>query len=524
MKRTLAILIALAMSVMMLTACGSKDGTSGTPDNSGDANQTSTGSYPGNKNITLYCGYSAGGSSDTLCRLLAAKVGEKLGTTVTVENVTGASGWVMWNQMMESTKPDGYSFFLINSPNVTTGKYDPDNTMKYDQNDFEMICNEVTDSNCLAIRVDDDRYSDWDSFAAYWKQAGSLITSASGLGITSDDATADMLVANDLGVDVDIIASGGSGDNVTFLEKEGMLPLDKGAMAKLVEYTSRLSDSQDKLSTRFNEVGEIVAEASTWARLSKKKLVTSEFIEKTLAERIERVKKYDSLYMEMIKENTLIINTDGAEVGVINGLTVLSIGDYTFGKPAKITANTYMGKNGIIDIEREIEMSGTSHSKGVLILSGYLGETFAQDFPLSLTASLCFEQLYNGVDGDSASSTELYAILSSLSDIPIKQSIAVTGSVDQKGHIQPIGGINEKIEGFYQVCKQRGLNGEHGVVMPIQNVKNLNLSDEVINSVKEGKFHIYAISSIDEGIEILTGVPAGKKRFCAFDSLEPQLI
>ena len=217
MKRTLAILIALAMSVMMLTACGSKDSTSDTPDNSSDANQTSTGSYPGNKNVTLYCGYSAGGSSDTLCRLLAAKVGEKLGTTVTVENVTGASGWVMWNQMMENTDPDGYSFFLINSPNVTTGKYDPDNTMKYDQNDFEMICNEVTDSNCLAIRVDDDRYSDWDSFSAYWKQAGSLITSASGLGITSDDATADMLVANDLGVDVDIIASGGSGDNVTFL-------------------------------------------------------------------------------------------------------------------------------------------------------------------------------------------------------------------------------------------------------------------------------------------------------------------
>ena len=297
----------------------------------------------------------------------------------------------------------------------------------------------------------------------------------------------------------------------SFSEKEGMLPLDKGAMAKLVEYTSRLSDSQDKLSTRFNEVGEIVAEASTWARLSKKKLVTSEFIEKTLAERIERVKKYDSLYMEMIKENTLLISTEGAEVGVINGLTILSIGDYSFGKPAKITANTYMGKSGIINIEREIEMSGTSHSKGVLILSGYLGETFAQDFPLSLTASLCFEQLYNGVDGDSASSTELYALLSSLSEIPIKQSIAVTGSVDQKGNIQPIGGINEKIEGFYQVCKQRGLTGEHGVVMPIQNVQNLNLSDEIINSVKEGKFHIYAISTIDEGIEILTGVPAGKK-------------
>ena len=297
----------------------------------------------------------------------------------------------------------------------------------------------------------------------------------------------------------------------SFSTKEGMLPLDKGAVAKLVEYTSRLSDRQDKLSTRFNEIGEIIAESSTWAKLAKKKLVTSEFIDKTLAERIERVKKYDSLYMEMIKENTLLISTEGAEVGVINGLTILSIGDYSFGKPAKITANTYMGKSGIINIEREIEMSGTSHSKGVLILSGYLGETFAQDFPLSLTASLCFEQLYNGVDGDSASSTELYALLSSLSEIPIKQSIAVTGSVDQKGNIQPIGGINEKIEGFYQVCKQRGLTGEHGVVMPIQNVQNLNLSDEIINSVKEGKFHIYAISTIDEGIEILTGVPAGKK-------------
>lgn len=297
----------------------------------------------------------------------------------------------------------------------------------------------------------------------------------------------------------------------SFSAKEGMLPLDRTAMAKLVEYASRLSDNQDKLSTKFNEIGEIIAESSTWAKLAKKNLVTSEFIEKTLAERIERVKKYDSLYMEMIKDNTLIINTDGAEVGVINGLTILSVGDYTFGKPTKITANTYMGKSGIINIEREIEMSGTSHSKGVLILSGYLGETFAQDFPLSLTASLCFEQLYNGVDGDSASSTELYALLSSLSGIPIKQSIAVTGSVDQKGNIQPIGGINEKIEGFYQVCKQRGLTGEHGVVMPIQNVQNLNLSDEIINSVKEGKFHIYAISTIDEGIEILTGVPAGKK-------------
>lgn len=297
----------------------------------------------------------------------------------------------------------------------------------------------------------------------------------------------------------------------SFSKREGMLPLDKNAMARVIEFASRISDDKNKLSTRFNEIGEIVAESSTWAKLARKKIVTKEYIDKTLAERVDRIKKYDSRYLEMIKENTLLINTSGFEVGIINGLTVMTIGGYTFGKPARITANTYMGKEGVINIEREAEMSGPSHSKGVLILSGYLGETFAQDFPLSLNASLCFEQLYNGVDGDSASSTEAYAILSSLSGIPINQSIAVTGSVNQKGFIQPIGGVNEKIEGFYQVCNERGLDGNHGVIIPIQNVMNLHLSDEVIESVKNGLFHIYAISSLDEGIEILTGVPAGKK-------------
>ena len=213
----------------------------------------------------------------------------------------------------------------------------------------------------------------------------------------------------------------------------------------------------------------------------------------------------------MIIDNSLLISTSGTKVGELNGLTVMTIGNYTFGKPAKITVNTYTGKNGIVNIEREVELSGSSHSKGVLILTGYLGEKFAQDIPLSLTASICFEQLYNGVDGDSASSTELYGLLSSLSEVPINQSIAVTGSVNQKGQIQPIGGVNEKIEGFYQVCKQRGLNGTHGVMIPVQNVKNLQLSDEVIESVKNKLFKIYAISTIDEGIEVLTGVPAGKK-------------
>ena len=297
----------------------------------------------------------------------------------------------------------------------------------------------------------------------------------------------------------------------TFCEQEGLPPLNKSAMARIVEYASRLAGDNDKLSTRFTEIAQVVGEAGTWAKLGRSKIVTEDFVDKALSERVDRIKKYDAKYVEMIKENTLLINTKGSLVGEINGLTVMTIGDYSFGKPAKITVNTYTGKEGIVNIEREVEMSGSTHSKGVYILSGYLGELFAQDIPLCLTASICFEQLYNGVDGDSASSTELYGLLSSLSEIPIKQSIAVTGSVNQKGQIQPIGGVNEKIEGFFQICKMRGLDGSHGVVIPIQNVNNLQLSDEVVDAVKNKQFHIYAISTIDEGIEILTGVPAGKK-------------
>ena len=296
-----------------------------------------------------------------------------------------------------------------------------------------------------------------------------------------------------------------------YCSHEGLPPLDAGAMAKLIEYASKLADDQHKLSTRFTDLSVIVGEAATWAKMAKSKVITEEFITKALAEKVDRVKKYDEKYMEMIKDNVLLIDTTGSKVGQINGLTIMNVGDYTFGKPVKITASTYTGKNGIINIEREVELSGSSHSKGILILSGYLGEMFAQDMPLSLTASICFEQLYSGVDGDSASSTELYAILSSLSNIPINQSIAVTGSVNQKGEIQPIGGVNDKIEGFFQVCKMRGLDGNHGVIIPKQNVRNLNLSDEVISAVKSGKFHIYAISTIEEGIELLTGVPAGSR-------------
>lgn len=296
-----------------------------------------------------------------------------------------------------------------------------------------------------------------------------------------------------------------------FCEQEQLPHLDPSAVAKIMEYSSRLADNQDKLSTRFNDLAQIIGEAATWAKMKRAKIITAEFVDMALSERANRIKKYDSMYTEMIKENTLLIDTTGAKVGQINGLTIMNIGDYMFGKPVKITATTYTGKNGVINIEREVDLSGSTHSKGVYILSGYLGEKFAQDIPLSLTASICFEQLYNGVDGDSASSTELYAILSSLSGVPINQSFAVTGSVNQKGEIQPIGGVNEKIEGFFQICKMRGLDGTHSVMIPIQNQKNLNLSNEVVDAVKNGLFHIYAISTIDEGIELLTGVPAGKK-------------
>ena len=294
-----------------------------------------------------------------------------------------------------------------------------------------------------------------------------------------------------------------------FCETEDLLPLDKFAMAKLSEYASRLAENQNKLSTKFGEMAQVIVEASTWAKISKSKVITAEHIKKSLVERDRRLKKYDSKYSEMINDRFLLIDTDGAKVGQINGLTVMTLGDYSFGKPVRITASTYTGVSGIVNVEREVELSGPTHSKGLLILTGFLGNKFAKDKPLSLSATICFEQLYNGIDGDSASSTELYSLLSSLSELPISQEIAVTGSVNQKGEIQAIGGVNEKIEGFFEICRRRGLNGQQGVMIPKQNVINLNLHDDVIKAVKENKFHIYAVSTIDEGIEILTGVPAG---------------
>lgn len=298
----------------------------------------------------------------------------------------------------------------------------------------------------------------------------------------------------------------------SFCRRENSLHFDRTGVAKVVEYSSRLVEDQTKLSTRFNDIVEILSESAAWAEIEGSSLVSAEHVKKAIAEKIFRCNKYDKKILKSLEDGTIILDTDSEVVGQINGLTILDMGDYSFGKPSRITANTFMGESGIVNIEREVEMSGTSHSKGVFILSGYIGQKFAQEIPLTLTASLCFEQLYGGVDGDSASSAELYAVLSSLADLPIKQYIAVTGSVNQKGEIQPIGGATEKIEGFFELCKLRGLDGKHGVIIPYQNIKNLVLNDEVVEAVKEGKFTIYAVKTIDEGIEILTGMKAGEKK------------
>lgn len=295
----------------------------------------------------------------------------------------------------------------------------------------------------------------------------------------------------------------------THCEKEGLKPFDKSAVAKVVEYSSRLAGSQNKLSSRLSKIVGILYEANTWADIYADSIITEKHLEKTLDEISNRTNKVEEKILDMFDDESILLDVDGKKVGEINGLAVIGTGQYTFGKPSKITVSSYCGKGGIINIEREAKTSGKIHDKGIMILTGYMGFKYAKDKPLALSASIVFEQLYSAIDGDSASSTELYALLSSLSDIPIKQGIAVTGSINQRGEIQPIGGVNEKIEGFYNVCKIKGLTGEQGVIIPIQNIDNLMLSEEVVKASINRKFHIYAVKNIDEGIEILTDKKAG---------------
>ncbi len=286
--------------------------------------------------------------------------------------------------------------------------------------------------------------------------------------------------------------------------------LDCSGLANLVEYGSRLADDQTKLSTRFGELTDVIREANFYAVADGVELVTAEHVSKAIEERQYRSALTQEKLQEMTRRNVLMIDVDGRKIGQVNGLAVMGMGDMAFGHPSRITAAVGVGREGVVDIERQAEMGGPTHTKGVLILAGYLTERFAQDKPLSLSARLVFEQNYSGVDGDSASSTELYAILSALAEAPINQGIAVTGSVNQKGEVQAIGGVNEKVEGFFEVCKMKGLTGFQGVMIPHANESNLMLKANVIEAVREGKFHIWSVATIEEGIEVLTGIPAAE--------------
>ncbi len=292
--------------------------------------------------------------------------------------------------------------------------------------------------------------------------------------------------------------------------EQGLRPFDQAGVVEIVGYSSRLAENQEKLSTRFNEIVDLLFEADAWAELEGAETVGKEHVEKALDEIVYRSDKYEQKVIEAIREGEILLDLEGEKIGQVNALSVIDQGDYRFGRPSRITASTYLGRKGIINIERESDLSGRIHNKGVLILSGYIGMRYGSLAPLNLTASLCFEQSYGGVDGDSASAAELFSLLSSLAEIPLRQDLAVTGSINQKGEIQPVGGVNSKIEGYYMACKSLGLNGDQGVIIPDQNRKNLMLKKEIVEAVEKGKFNIYAIKTVKEGLELLSGMEIGE--------------
>jgi lon-related putative ATP-dependent protease len=292
--------------------------------------------------------------------------------------------------------------------------------------------------------------------------------------------------------------------------EEALLPFNRRGVAAVVEFGQKHVSDQRKLSLQFGRLVAVLKEADYWARRQRARIISEKHVVQAFREHRFRYSLYEQKVHESYRDGSIMIDVAGAVTGQINGLAVYQIGDYAFGRPVRITAATFMGKPGVINIEREAELSGSTHDKGVLILWGYLGSVFAQHNPLGLAISIAFEQSYNEIDGDSASAAELYAILSSLSEIPIRQGIAVTGSVNQKGRVQAIGGINQKIEGFFEVCREKGLTGEQGVIMPVANVRNLMLHKDVVDAVRRKQFHVYRVSTVEEGIEILTGVRAGR--------------
>jgi len=296
----------------------------------------------------------------------------------------------------------------------------------------------------------------------------------------------------------------------SYCQKEKLMPFSAKAVARIIEYSSRLADSSKKLSTKFNKICEILVESDAWAKIECADIIDEKYVKQAIDEKKNRCKLYEEKMAEMVDDEIVMIDTSSKRVGQINGLAVLDVGGYAFGSVSRITATSYMGKSGIINIEKESDMSGNTHTKGMHIIGGYIGNKYAMDFPISLSCRVCFEQSYSGIDGDSASSTEIYCILSSLSGIPVNQNIAVTGSVNQFGDIQAIGGVNEKIEAFFDICNRRGLTGKQGVMIPESNRKDLMLKEEIAEAVKEGKFHIYTVTNIDDGIEIMLSAPAGK--------------
>jgi lon-related putative ATP-dependent protease len=297
----------------------------------------------------------------------------------------------------------------------------------------------------------------------------------------------------------------------TMVHEAELQPFDRSAVARVIEHSARMVGDSEKLSTKGETLGDLLREANHWAKENGNGVVTAEDVQRAIDAQIYRADRLRERMQEAILRDTVLIDTEGEEVGQINGLSIIPLGGFMFGRPTRITARTRMGKGEVVDIEREVELGGPIHSKGVLILSGFLGARYAEEKPLSLSASLVFEQSYGQIEGDSASSAELYALLSSLAEVPIKQSMAVTGSVNQRGQVQAIGGVNQKIEGFFDICEARGLTGDQGVIIPVSNVKNLMLREDVVDAVEEGRFHIYPVETVDEGIEILTGVPAGER-------------
>jgi len=296
----------------------------------------------------------------------------------------------------------------------------------------------------------------------------------------------------------------------TLAKREELLPFDRGAVARVIEYAARSADDAEKLSTHMRGIADLLREADFWGRETKGEAVTAADVQQAIDSRIRRADRLRKKINEEILRGTLMIDTDGERVGQVNGLVVIDLGNFAFGHPTRISATTRVGEGELIDIEREVELSGPIHSKGVLILSSFLAQRYSRENPLSLAASLTFEQSYSEVEGDSASVGELCALLSSLAGVPVKQSLAVTGSVNQYGEVQPIGGVNEKIEGFFDICKERGLTGEQGVLIPRSNVKHLMLREDVVEAARQGQFHVYAVDTVDQAVELLTGTPMGE--------------